>query len=83
MNTKNGMCILELRSLYEYTISLLFHEEKKLFHIPVGAFKLCPCAALDEPCKIMYEIICSQWMDEGIDWPWKKILLCLLMLRLL
>ena len=23
-NTKNGMCILEFRSLYDYTISLLF-----------------------------------------------------------
>ena len=38
VNTKNGMCILELISLYEYIISLLFHE-KKLFHILVGALK--------------------------------------------
>ena len=37
MNTENGMCILEFRSLYEYTISSLFHD--KLFHILVGAFK--------------------------------------------
>ena len=36
-------------------------------------FKLCLCAAL-------YEITCSQWMDEGIDWPCEKLLLCLLML---
>ena len=27
MNPKNGMCILEFRSLYEYIISLLFHEK--------------------------------------------------------
>ena len=38
MSTKNGMGILEFRSLYEYKISLLFHE-KKWFHILVGSFK--------------------------------------------
>ena len=37
MNIKNGMCILEFRSLYEYTILSLRHE--KLYHILVGAFK--------------------------------------------
>ena len=33
MNTINGMRILEFRSLYEYTIS-------SLFHILVGGFKM-------------------------------------------
>ena len=37
MNTKNGMCILEFKRVYEYTISLMFHQN--LFHIPVEAFK--------------------------------------------
>ena len=27
MNSKNGMCILEFKTVYEYTISLMFHQK--------------------------------------------------------
>ena len=38
LNTEKGMCILAFSSLYENTISWLFHE--KWFHILVEAFKM-------------------------------------------
>ena len=37
MNTKNGMCIIEFRSLYEYIILLLFYE--KTVSYPCGGLK--------------------------------------------